>query len=95
MRILRPERQFSSNTDSEGAILRPWTGRRGVHIIELAARQLACLIRHYGRGEVMDWCADNGLDCVFGLSGDKILAAACPQAELFRHLAGAVQPAGR
>jgi hypothetical protein len=24
----------------------------------------------------MDWCEDNGLDYVFGLSGNKILAAA-------------------
>ncbi len=29
---------------------------------------------HYGRREVMDWCEDNGLECVFGLSGDRILA---------------------
>src|SRR5512137_2390823 len=31
---------------------------------------------HYGRHEVMDWCEDNGLDYVFGLSGNKLLAAA-------------------
>ena len=31
---------------------------------------------HYGRREVMDWCEDNGLDYVFGLSGNRILAAA-------------------
>ncbi len=31
---------------------------------------------HYGRREVMDWCENNGLDYVFGLSGNKILAAA-------------------
>jgi hypothetical protein len=31
---------------------------------------------HYGRREVMDWCEDNGLDYVFGLSGNKLLAAA-------------------
>src|SRR5208337_2498748 len=31
---------------------------------------------HYGRSEVMDWCEDNGLDYVFGLPGNKILAAA-------------------
>ena len=30
---------------------------------------------HYGRREVMDWCEDNGLDYVFGLSGNKSLAA--------------------
>ena len=30
---------------------------------------------HYGRREVMDWCEDNGLDYVFGLSGNRILAA--------------------
>src|SRR6202521_4587646 len=31
---------------------------------------------HYGRREVMDWCEGNGLDYVFGLPGNKILAAA-------------------
>jgi len=31
---------------------------------------------HYGRREVMDWCEDNGLDYVFGLSGNKLLAVA-------------------
>jgi hypothetical protein len=31
---------------------------------------------HYGRREVMDWCEDNGLDYVFGLSGNKLLATA-------------------
>ena len=30
---------------------------------------------HYGRREVMDWCEDNGLDYVFGLSGNQVLAA--------------------
>ena len=31
---------------------------------------------HCGRREVLDWCEDNGLDYVFGLSGNKYLAAA-------------------
>ena len=31
---------------------------------------------HYGRHEVMDWCEDNGLDYVFGRSGNKLLADA-------------------
>ncbi len=31
---------------------------------------------HYGRRAVMDWCEHNGLDYVFGLLGNKILAAA-------------------
>ena len=31
---------------------------------------------HYGRGEVMDWCEDNGLEYVFGLSGNRIFAVA-------------------
>jgi len=31
---------------------------------------------HYGRREVMDWCEDNGLEYVFGLSGNRILAVA-------------------
>ena len=35
---------------------------------------------HYGRREVMDWCEDNGLDYVFGLSGNEILAASVEDA---------------
>jgi hypothetical protein len=31
---------------------------------------------HYGRREVMDWCEDNRLEYVFGLSGNRILAVA-------------------
>jgi hypothetical protein len=31
---------------------------------------------HCGRREVMDWCEDDGLDYVFGLSGNEFLAAA-------------------
>jgi hypothetical protein len=31
---------------------------------------------HYGRREVIDWCEDNGVEYVFGLSGNRILAAA-------------------
>ena len=27
---------------------------------------------HYGRREVMDWCEDNGVEYVFGLSGNRI-----------------------
>jgi hypothetical protein len=30
---------------------------------------------HYGRREVMDFCETNGLDYVFGLSGNRVLAA--------------------
>ncbi|RXD32867.1 IS1380 family transposase [Xanthomonas perforans] len=30
---------------------------------------------HYGRPEVMDWCEDNGVAYVFGLTGTKALAA--------------------
>ena len=29
---------------------------------------------HYGRREVMDWCEDNGIDYVFGLPGNDVLA---------------------
>ena len=28
---------------------------------------------HYGRPEVMEWCEDNGIDYVFGLSGNDVL----------------------
>src|SRR3982075_4153904 len=31
---------------------------------------------HYGRPEVMAWCEDNGIDYVFGLSGNNVLRAA-------------------
>jgi hypothetical protein len=31
---------------------------------------------HYGRPEVMDWCDDNGIDYVFGLPGNAVLARA-------------------
>jgi hypothetical protein len=31
---------------------------------------------HHGRREVMDWCEDNGVEYVFGLSGNRILAVA-------------------
>ena len=31
---------------------------------------------HYGRREVMDWCEDNGVEYVFGLSGNRIFAVA-------------------
>jgi hypothetical protein len=30
---------------------------------------------HYGRPEVMDWCEDNGVNFVFGLTGTRALAA--------------------
>lgn len=30
---------------------------------------------HYGRQEVMTWCEDNGVDYVFGLGGNRVLAA--------------------
>lgn len=30
---------------------------------------------HYGRPEVMDWCEDNGIDFIFGLTGSKPLKA--------------------
>ena len=30
---------------------------------------------HYGRREVMDWCEANGVDYLFGLSGNAVLAA--------------------
>lgn len=30
---------------------------------------------HYGRPEVMDWCEDNGVAYIFGLTGTKALAA--------------------
>ena len=30
---------------------------------------------HYGRPEALDWCEDNGIDYVFGLSGNEVLKA--------------------
>jgi hypothetical protein len=31
---------------------------------------------HYGRPEIMAWCEDNGIDYVFGLHGNAVLARA-------------------
>ncbi|WP_036285733.1 IS1380 family transposase [Methylocystis sp. ATCC 49242] len=53
--------------------------RRIVHRIRAHWPTTRITIRgdgHYGRHEVMDWCEDNGLDYVFGLSGNRLLAAA-------------------
>ena len=30
---------------------------------------------HYGRHEAMEWCENNGVDYIFGLAGNKVLAA--------------------
>jgi hypothetical protein len=35
---------------------------------------------HYGRSEVMDWCEDNGIAYVFGLTGTKALAGRVEEA---------------
>lgn len=35
---------------------------------------------HYGRPEVMDWCDDHGIDYVFGLPGNAVLARAVEEA---------------
>ena len=35
---------------------------------------------HYGRPEVMDWCDGNGIDYVFGLPGNAVLARAVEEA---------------
>src|SRR6202163_3501240 len=35
---------------------------------------------HYSRPEVMAWCEDNGIDFVFGLPGNAILAGAVEEA---------------
>jgi hypothetical protein len=35
---------------------------------------------HYCRHEVMDWCDDNGIDYVFGLSGNAVLSRAVDKA---------------
>jgi hypothetical protein len=28
---------------------------------------------HYGRDELMEWCEENGVDYIFGLSGNVVL----------------------
>jgi Transposase DDE domain group 1 len=35
---------------------------------------------HYGRPEVMAWCEDNGIDYIFGLPGNAVLARAVDEA---------------
>lgn len=35
---------------------------------------------HYGRKELMAWCEDNGIDHIFGLAGNDVLAALCREA---------------
>lgn len=52
--------------------------RRLIHRVRLHWPNTAITIRgdsHYGRREVMDWCEANGVDYLFGLSGNAILAA--------------------
>ena len=58
------------------------------HVIRRIRRnwpKVAILVRgdsHYGRPEVLDWCEDNGISYVFGLSGnDALRALAAPLAE--------------
>jgi hypothetical protein len=46
---------------------------------------------HYGRSEVMDWCEDNGLDYVFGLPGNKILAAAAKSWKVERRVCARIE----
>ncbi len=52
--------------------------RRLIRRIRLHWPDTAITIRgdsHYGRREVMDWCEANGVDYLFGLSGNAVLAA--------------------
>lgn len=66
--ILRPGKTLSGE-DVRGHL------RRIVRRIRAHWATTKIAIRgHYGRREVMDWCEDNGLEYVFGLSGDRILA---------------------
>ena len=50
--------------------------RRLVRMIRRVWPTTRILIRgdsHYGRTEVMQWCEKNGIDYIFGLSGNKVL----------------------
>lgn len=52
--------------------------RRLVHRIRRHWPNTAITLRgdsHYGRREVMEWCEANGVDYIFGLSGNTVLAA--------------------
>ena len=52
--------------------------RRLIHRIRRHWPDTAITLRgdsHYGRREVMDWCEANGVDYLFGLSGNAVLAA--------------------
>jgi hypothetical protein len=35
---------------------------------------------HYGRPEIIEWCDESGIDCIFGLPGDAALACAVEEA---------------
>jgi hypothetical protein len=88
------------------AILRPGKTPAGTevrailkHVVRRIRRnwpRVTILVRadsHYGRPQVLDWCEDNGISYVFGLSGNAALKAlAAPFAEdvaVRRALAGA------
>ena len=50
--------------------------RRLVHRIRMHWPETGITIRgdsHYGRKEAMDWCENNGVDYIFGLSGNGVL----------------------
>src|ERR1700709_148322 len=69
-------------------LLRPGTTPSGAEVRNHLRRLIRAIRRHwpttaitirgdghYGRPEVMDWCEDNGVAYVFGLTGTKALAA--------------------
>jgi hypothetical protein len=68
------------------AILRPGKTPSGAEVRKILAHvirrirrnwpRVAILVRgdsHYGRPEALDWCEDNGISYVFGLSGNEAL----------------------
>jgi hypothetical protein len=70
------------------AILRPGKTPSGAEVRKILAHvirrirknwpRVAILVRgdsHYGRPEALDWCEDNGVSYVFGLSGNEALRA--------------------
>jgi hypothetical protein len=88
------------------AILRPAKTPAGVevrailkHVVRRIRRhwpKVAILVRgdsHYGRPEALDWCEDNGLSYVFGLSGNaalrRLTSPLAEDAAVRRALAGA------
>ena len=98
-----PGRRITTTGRPVVVILRPGKTPSGVEVRKLLSR-LICRIRrhwpdtritvrgdgHYGREEAMTWCENNGINYVFGLSGnvalDRLVEAAADDIRVRRAL---------